>query len=204
MYERNNTKILELLKLTYNKWSDDNASRLAAALSYYTVFSLAPLLLISIAIAGLLAGRQAVQGRVMTQISGLLGREGAESVQLMIASAYKADQGFVASALGIAALIFGATALFVQLQDALDTIWAVRSDKTQGFLHYLKSRWLSFSLILVVGFILLVSLFLSATISFLAQYSTNILPFSAEILALLNFVISILLTSGLFAAEIFN
>lgn len=193
------TKYPELFKKTFYKWSEDKASRMAAALSYYTVFSLAPLLVIAIALAGALSGKEAVEGRLFDQISGMLGTDGARSIEIMIASAYKVDQGLLAGAIGTIALLFGATGLFVQLQDSLDSIWSVRANPKVGIWGYIKSRWMSFSLILVIGFLLLVSLLFTAMISFLADYSSSIFTLPAIAIQLLNQLISILITAGLFA-----
>ncbi len=191
--------LFKLLKRTYIEWTADKGPRLGAALAYYTVFSLAPLLVIVIASAGLFFGQEAVQGQLMGQISGLLGKEGGEAVSSMIASAWKNDGGIFATVMGVLTLLFGATGVFIQLQDALDTIWGVKSTRSEGFLGFIKSRWLSLTMVLGIGFLLLVSLIVSAAISFIAPLSLNYLPFSGELLQLLNFCVSLLMTAGLFA-----
>src|SRR3981189_1855746 len=117
--------IYELLKATYNEWSKDKAPRMGAALAYYTIFSLAPLLVIAIAIAGFVFGAEAVQGQIMGQIQGLVGPESARAVQTMIQSAHNPAQGVFVTIFGIVILLLGASGVFTERQDALNTIWKV-------------------------------------------------------------------------------
>jgi len=189
-----------LLKKTWEESSNDNISRLAAALSYYTIFSLAPLLIIAIGAAGIIFGRDAVQGKVLYQFSNLLGPEGAKTLEVMIASAYKNDGGIIATIVGVGALLLGATGLFVQLHDALNSILKLKRVHAMGTLEYLKNRWLSFTLILAVGFLLLISLFLSAALSSLSEYSTKFIEIPKVFWEIINFALSLLMTLGLFAA----
>ncbi len=154
--------VLRLLKETATEWQEDKVPVLAAALSYYTVFSLAPLLLIAIAIAGAVFGEEAARGEVVKQIQGLVGQEGAEAIQSMIQNAQKPESGgAIATVIGIVTLLFGASGVFGQLQDALNTIWEVKPKPDGGWKSFLQSRFLSFGMVLVVGFLLLVSLMLS-------------------------------------------
>src|SRR6266446_3351637 len=162
--------IYELLKSTYDEWSRDKAPRMGAALAYYTIFSLAPLLVITIAIAGFVFGAEAVQGRIMGEIQGLVGSESARAVQTMIQSAHKPAHGIIATIVGVAVLLVGASGVFSGMQDALNTIWKVDTTSKTGVWNLIKSRFLSFGMVLGIGFLLLVSLLLSAALSAAAGY----------------------------------
>jgi membrane protein len=151
------------------QWWNDKAPRLGAALAYYTVFSLAPLLVIVIAIVGLVFGQEAAQGRISEQMTSLVGPEGGKAIEAMVESASKPSSGIIGTILGIVMLVFGATALFGQLQDALDTIWDVKPKAGGGIWGFFKARFLSFSMVMGIAFLLLVSLVISATLTALAS-----------------------------------
>src|SRR6266545_4147720 len=122
----------ELTSQTFVEWREDKASRLAAALAYYTVFSLAPLLVITIGLAGLVFGDDAVQGHVVAQLRGFIGEKGATFIQDMIVASRRPSHGLIATVVGLAALLFGAAGVFGQLQDALNTIWEVKAPPDRG------------------------------------------------------------------------
>lgn len=191
--------IWTLLKDTYHQWSEDKASRLAAALSYYTIFSLAPLLVIAIAITGLVYGQQAAQNQIVGQIQGLVGHNGAQAIQTMIEGARKPSTSIIATIIGIILLLFGAAGLFGQLQDALNTIWEVTPKPNQGVWAMIKERFLSFTMVLGIGFLLLVSLVISATLSALGVFITGLLPGMDILLQVVNFVVSFAVVTFLFA-----
>ena len=191
--------IWTLLKETFSEWSEDKASRLAAALAYYTIFSLAPLLIIAIAVAGLVFGQEAAQGELVAQIQGLVGQEGAKLIETMIQSASKPTSGIIATAIAIATILFGASGLFGQLQDALNTIWEVKPKPERSILGMVKDRFLSFTMVLGIGFLLLVSLIISAVLSALNPYLTDLLPGSIYLIQILNVVISFGVITLLFA-----
>jgi membrane protein len=151
------------------QWVDDKAPLLGAALAYYTVFSLAPLLVIVIGIAGLLLGHDAAQVGVTSQLENLVGAKGGEAIRTMLASANQPDSGGVGSVFGIIMLVFGASGLFSQLQDALNTIWHVQPKPGRGFAGIVRDRFLSFSMVVGVAFLLLVSLVVSAGLAALAS-----------------------------------
>jgi membrane protein len=138
--------------------------RLAASLSYYSLLSLAPLVLVVIAIASIVFGRDAVEGRVVGEMEGLVGRAGAEVIQTVIRNAHGPKQGVVSLVIGIVTLIVGATTVFVQLQSALNQIWEVKADPKHkgGVMELVRDRLLSIGMILGVGFLLLLSLMISA------------------------------------------
>jgi membrane protein len=194
----------KLLKLTYQGWKEDKASRLSAALAYYTIFSLAPMLLIIIAVTGFFFGQtEVVQSQVMNQIEGLVGAEGREFVSNLLTSASNPAKGIVATIVGIITLLFGALGVFNELHNALNTIWEVKEEETKGFIESIKkvifSRLLSFSMILGIGFLLLVSLVISAGLSAVQETIGNAIPVSEILLQILNLVISIGVITVLFA-----
>jgi membrane protein len=192
-----------LFKLSYQEWKDDHASRLAAALAYYTIFSLAPLLIIAIAIAGLLWQRDAVQQAVLNQIGGLVGTQGQQFVTSLLSSAAHPAQGIFATIIGIITLLFGALGAFNELHNALNTIWDVEEEKVTGVWNSIKKliiqRFLSFAMILGIGFLLLVSLVISTALSALGTWVGSFFPFQQLVLQLINFVISIVFITILFA-----
>lgn len=154
-----------ILKDAALEWLEDKAPRLGAALAYYTIFSLAPLLVIVIAIAGALFGEQAAQGQLIDQLQGLVGQEGGRAVEAMLASADRPQGMTIASVLGVIMLVFGATAVFVQLQDALNTVWEVQPKPDRGIWGLIRDRLLSFGMVLGVAFLLLVSLVVSTALA---------------------------------------
>jgi membrane protein len=193
-----------LFKLTYQGWKEDKASRLSAALAYYTVFSLAPMLLIIIAVTGLFWQRDVVQSQVLNQIEGLVGAEGRTFVSDLLTSASNPARGILGTIVGIVTLIFGALGVFNELHNALNTIWEVEEEDTKsGFLEGLKKiifgRLLSFGMILGIGFLLLVSLVISAGLSAMQETVGNAIPLSEILLQILNLIISVGVITVLFA-----
>lgn len=196
--------IVRLLKETFQEWQEDKASRLAAALAYYTIFSIAPLLIIAIAIAGAVFGEEAARGEIVGQIQGLVGKPGAEFIETAINNANKpGSNGGLASLIGIGVLLFGASGVFAQLQDSLNTIWEVQPKPTKGLrggiMGFLRQRFLTFSMVLVIGFLLMVSLILSAVLSGLSAYMSHLLPGLDFVWGIVNFVISFGVITLLFA-----
>ena len=155
-----------LLKETWSDFNEDKAPRLAAALAYFTIFSLAPLLVIAISIAGLVFGEEAARGALSGQLNSLLGPQGAEAVeQMLAASADQERAGILATVVGVVTLLFGAAGVFGQLQDALNTIWEVAPKPGRGIWGFIRDRFLSLAMVLGTGFLLLVSLLLSTVLS---------------------------------------
>ncbi|MBC7971056.1 MAG: YihY/virulence factor BrkB family protein [Verrucomicrobia bacterium] len=191
----------KLLKDTVTEWSEDKVSLWAAALAYYTIFSLAPLLLIAIAIAGVVFGEDAARGEIVGQIQGLVGKEGATAIQTMIQNAHRPGSGgTIATIVGIATLLFGASGVFGQLQDALNAIWGVKPKPGQGIKSFIQTRFLSFAMVLVISFLLLVSLVLSAALAAIATFFSRFMPDLVILGQVLNFVISFGFITLLFAA----
>jgi membrane protein len=191
--------IYELLKSTYDEWSRDKAPRMGAALAYYTIFSLAPLLVIAIAIAGFVFGTKAVEGRITDQIQGLVGAESAHAVQTMIQSAHKPAHGVVATIFGVVILLLGASGVFTEMQDALNTIWKVDTTSKTGIWNMLKYRFLSFGMVLGIGFLLLVSLLLSAALTAMATYASSFFPIPPAAIHAMDFLFSVFFIAALMA-----
>ena len=187
---------LGVLKETASAWTEDYAPSMGAALSYYTLFSIAPLLLIVIAVAGLIFGADAARGELFGQLAGLIGADGAKALEGLLAAADRPTQGVMATIIGIVTLLLGATTVFGELQNALDRIWrAPAREKAKGWWILLRTRLLSFGMILGIAFLLMVSLVLSAVISVLGKWWG-----AAEIFAhMLEIVLSFGLSTVLFA-----
>lgn len=194
-------KLLDLLKETFKEWNEDKASRLAAALAYYTVFSLAPLLILVIAIAGSVLGEQAAEGQLVGQIRGLVGQDAAELISTAIEGSNRPGEnsGLFPSLISIAVLLFGATGVFVQLQESLNTIWEVAPKPGRQVKGFLQQRFLSFGMILVIAFLLLISLVVSAVLAALNTYMSSLLPGVDFLWIVLNLVISLGVITFLFA-----
>lgn len=189
-----------LAKKAVVAWIDDFAPSMGAAISYYTVFSLAPLLVIVIAIAGAIFGRDAVSEQISGQLTGLIGKEGATVVEGLVATASNTGRGVVAGVVGIVVLLFGATTVFAELQSALDRIWHVpEREKPQGVWAILRARLLSFGLILALAFMLMISLVVSAVTASLGTWVGGLMPGSAVLLYIVNTLISLTFLSVLFA-----
>jgi membrane protein len=150
---------------SFRCFSEDRVSRLGAALAYYSVFSIAPLLVIAIGIASLIFGQQAARGEILEQIEGTVGSSAGRSLQDMLGATDRAGGGVAATIVGVALLLFGASGVFVQLQDALDTIWHVAPRPDRSWWTIVRERFLSFAMVVAIGFLLLVSLAVSAALS---------------------------------------
>jgi len=193
--------IWELLKVTFSQWRRDQASLMAAALAYYTVFSLAPLSIIVIAIAGSVFGEQAAKGELVAQIQGVIGRDGAQLIQTAIENASQLDpsQGPIPTVINIGVLLFGASVIFTQLQKSLNRIWEVELKPENGIMHFIRKRLLSFSMVLVIAFLLLVSLVISTMLVILGNYLRGLVPGFTYLWQLLNFLVSFGIVTLLFA-----
>ena len=160
-----------LIKRVSNSWINDYVPSMGAALAYYTMFSLAPLLLIVVSVAGLVFGQDAARGEIEAELRALMGETGAKAVQDLLASVRKPAEGVAATALGIVLLLIGATSVFGELQDSLDRIWHVPTRKrSSGVMVLLRTRLLSFGMILAIGFLLMVSLVVSAGLAAVGRW----------------------------------
>ncbi|MDB5946282.1 MAG: YihY/virulence factor BrkB family protein [Ramlibacter sp.] len=190
----------DMFKKAGAAWLDDFAPSMGAAISYYTVFSLAPLLVIVIAIAGAVFGREAVTGQIVGQLSGLIGKDGATFVQGLVASASDTNKGLVAGLISIVILVIGATSVFAELQSALDRIWHVPvANKPSGLWALLRTRLVSFGLILGVTFLLMVSLSVSAGIAAFGAWAGGLMPGWELLLHVINMAVSVSVATVLFA-----
>jgi membrane protein len=180
-------------------WWNDNVSRLGASLSYYTLFSLAPMLVIAIAIAGFVFGAEAARGEIVDQIQGLVGRDGARAVQAMLQGAAKRSSGILATIVGLVTLVVGATGVFLELQAALNGIWRVKPKPSTGIMGVLRQRLISFGLVVGVGFLLLVSLLVSAALAALGKFLGSYMPGYAVLGQALNVLLSLAVITLLFA-----
>lgn len=195
------TRTWHLIKAAVSSWVDDFAPSMGAALSYYTVFSLAPMLLIVIGVAGLIFGAEAARGEIVVQLRGLMGEQGAVAVEELLKSASDPGKGILATIVGFGTLMVGATAVFAELQSSLDRIWRTPAPPNEsGIWGIIRTRILSFGLILGLGFLMIVSLVLSAGLAALGNWWGNYLGKWEFVLQALNFVVSFGVVTVIFAA----
>jgi membrane protein len=190
----------QLLKETFSAWDEDKCPRLGAALAYYTIFSIAPLLIIGIGITGFVFGEQAARGEIVGQIESAVGQPAAMAIEEMLKNTHAEGSYTFAAVVGIVLLLFGASGVFIQLQDALNTIWKVAPKPDRGIRGIVRDRLLSFMVVLGTGLLLLVSLVISATLAALSKFLTPAaLPGGTYLWQGINGLISFLLITLLFA-----
>lgn len=180
-------------------WVNDNAPRLSAALAFYTILSVAPLLVIMTAIAGAVFGEHAASGQLVDQLRGILGESGAEVVKSVIEKSDRPTAGTFASVIGIVTLLFGASGVFGELQGALNTVWHVKPKPGRGIVDTIRDRFLSFGMVLAVGFLLLVTLLITAGLAAFSGYLEGLVPGLATMMQIANSLLSLLLVTALFA-----
>ena len=188
-----------LIRASLSSWLDDYAPSMGAALSYYTVFSLAPLIVIIVSVAGLIFGADAVRGEVFGQIAGLMGAEPAKAVEDMLASVSKPSTGVMGTVIGLVVLLIGATTVFGELQDALDRIWRAPARHGSGLWTLVRSRLLSFGMILGVAFLLTVSLVAGAAVSAFGKWWGDWFAGWEVVAQIVNVVLGFALTTAVFA-----
>ena len=189
-----------LIKKSVLAWIDDYAPSMGAAIAYYTLFSIAPLLIIVIAVAGLVFGPEAAQGAIVAQLQGLIGKEGAIALQALLKSVNEPTQGVIATVISSVTLVIGATTVVAELQSALDRIWRVPVPAgDSGIWTLLRTRLLSFGLVLGLGFLLLVSLVVSTDVAAFGKWWSGFSGGGEALLHVLNFIVSFAITTGLFA-----
>ena len=192
--------VWRLTRQVFEAWLDDYGPSMGAALAYYTMFSMAPLLLIVIAVAGLVFGEQAARGEIAAQLAVLMGEAGAGAVQALLSSVRHPAQGAAATVMGGLLLLLGATTVFGELQDALDRIWRVPArSRSAGWITLLRARLLSFGMILAIGFLLMVSLVLSASLDMLGRWWGPAFGAWLALAAVVNAVVSFCLVAVVFA-----
>lgn len=193
-------QIWQLIKAAASSWSDDYAPSMGAALSYYTLFSIAPLLLIVISVAGMVFGEEAARGEIFGQLNSFMGSEAAAAIQGLLESVNKPAKGAFATIVGVALVLIGATTVFAELQDAMDRIWrAPARNKTSGLWSLLRARLLSFGMILSIGFLLMVSLVMGAALSALSRWWSPLFTGWETVAQVLNTLFSFAITMLAFA-----
>jgi membrane protein len=192
-------RIWALVKATFSSWLDDYAPSMGAALAYYTLFSIAPLLLIVISTAGLVFGEQAVRGEIFDQLRDLMGDQGAQAVQSLLESVSQPEESVAGTIVGTILLLVGATTVLGELQDAFDRIWRAPAKEEAGWWKVLRGRLLSFGIILGIGFLLIVSLVFSAALAALGKWWGPYFPGLEVLAASVNFVFSFALMTAMFA-----
>jgi membrane protein len=188
-----------LLGETFLEWYEDRAPRLGAALAFYTVFALAPGLILIIALAALLLGKEAAQGQIINQVQDLAGDVGAQAVLAAIESARSAGGSLLATSLGVVTLLFGLWGVFGELQDALNTIWGVTVRPGRGVIGVIKQRFWSAAMVVGIGFLLLVSLAASAWLAALGKFFSRLLPLPAAVMETANALLSFVIITFMFA-----
>lgn len=188
-----------LTKAAASSWVDDYAQSMGAALAYYTMFSIAPLLLIVISLAGFLFGMEAARGEIVEQLRGLMGPQGAQAVQGLLVSMSKPAESIPAVVVGSALLLIGATSVFAELQDALDRIWRAPKRRKGGIWSLLRARVLSFGMIMGIGFLLMVSLVVSAALAAFGRLWGPLFADWALLARLINSLFTFVFTATLFA-----
>lgn len=196
---RSPKSIFELPKQLISEWIAQDVPRMGAALAFYTFFAIAPLLVIVLAIAGFWFGEQAASRELFSQVSSLVGNQGAEAIQALVIAARKPKTGAWASVIAAVTLFVGATGVFVQIQDALNSVWSVRRVPGRGLRNFIKDRLLSFAFVVGIGFLLLVSLVLSAGLSAMDKFLVVLVPVQETIWQGINVVVSFGVITLLFA-----
>jgi membrane protein len=191
-------QLVQVMRCALSEWMAHRDASKGAALAFYTLFSIAPVLVLVIAIAGFFYGVEAAQGQLLTELQGLMGPRGGEAVQLVLAGARNKESGMWATALAALLLLFGATSAFAELKDSLDEIWSLPKPEGGGWWDMLRTRLLSFGLILVLAFMLMVSLVVSAGLAVLEKLATGIWQDAAVLLSWLASAISFLVIATLF------
>jgi membrane protein len=191
--------IWDLLVSTYNEFIDDKALKMAAALSYYAAFSIGPLLIIVIAIAGFFFGEDAAEGQLKQEITGLLGSDGAALVQTIIKGAADQSSGIFAAVVSVVLLILGSVGVFLELQESLNIIWGVELRPGRGIWGFIKNRLVSFSMVVTIGFLLMISLIINSIISLLNNYIGEAMSAYLPFAEILNIISSFAVITLLFA-----
>jgi membrane protein len=189
----------EVLKDAFNGFSDHKVTKLSGSLAYYTVFSMGPLMIVIIAVSGFFLGREAIEGQIYQQLEGFLGPDTAIQLQDMIKKAAISDKGLVAIIIGGVTLLLGATTVFAEIQDSINTIWGLKPKPKKGWLKLIQNRLLSFSVIISLGFLLLVSLGVTAVIDgFSNRLAARFADVSVVIFYIVNQVVTFLVITSIF------
>jgi len=193
------TAIWNLTKASVSAWSEDKAPSRGAALSYYTIFAMPPLFMIAIFMASLIFNPASVQSEIFSEVGGVIGKKSAEAIQTAMTAQYQTDKGLFASAIAIITLLISTTGLFVELQDALNSIWGVEARPKQGVIGFIRMRLLSFAMVVGIGFLLLVSLVVSAALAAFSKLLNELLPGMGVLSVVTGGLISFAVITVLFA-----
>jgi len=188
-----------LLKAAFEEWWNDRAMSLGASIAFFTVFSMAPMLLAAIAVAGLAFGREAAQGAIVSELGGMIGAKEASTLEAMIASASNVGSGIIGTTIGIITFLLLVTGAVIELQDDLNIIWKAKPPQSSGILNFLRTRLISFALVLGIGFLLLVSLLIDAGLSAVSAYIEPNFSGATAILRFLNSLVAFAIAVLLFA-----
>ena len=191
--------VWQILKETGTAWDEDNVTRLAASLAYYTLLSIAPLIILAVAVTGLAFGEAAAREHIAGELAGVVGSGAAEAIESIAKNARTPGTGVFSIAVGLLVLLFGASGVFGELQAALNTVWDVAPKPGRGIWGLIKDRFFSFTLVVGVAFLLLVSLIVSAGLTWVGQVFERSLPGGAVVWQVLNFCISLAVVTALFA-----
>ncbi len=183
--------IFDLIKETFSSFSENKVMKLSASLAYYTIFSMGPLLIVIISLCGLLFSKQAVEGKLYDILKNFVGSDTAFSLQTMIERVGKDDQSFIAGIIGFVVLMLGATSIFSEIQDSINIIWGIQAKPKKNWIKYLQNRFLSFSVIVSLGFLLLITLLISSLIELV---SNNLSLYFPNTTIIVFYVINLLLT----------
>ena len=190
--------LFQILKTTFASWNRHEAPRLGAALAFYTILSLSPLVIIVLALAGLIFSRSTAQAHILSQVQGMIGPDGGKAVESMLANAQRPAAGILGTIIGLLSLLFGASGVFTELRSALNLIWEVTPEKTSGVVGLLRERFFSFGMVLSIGFLLLVSLVVSTVLAAIGKFFGGLLPVPSPLVAVFNFFLSYLGVAVLF------
>jgi membrane protein len=191
-------KLLSIFKSTFTGWNRHEAPRLGAALAFYTILSLSPLLILAVALAGFIFSQSTAQAHILSEVQGTIGSEGGKAVESMLAHAQRPATGIVGGIIGILSLLFGASGVFTELRSALNLVWNVKPEQTSGVAALLRERFFSFGMVLSIGFLLLVSLVISTVLAAIGKFFGGLLPIPSPVLAVLNFLLSFIGVAVLF------
>ncbi|MGI8951336.1 MAG: YihY/virulence factor BrkB family protein [Chitinophagaceae bacterium] len=192
--------IWEILKNSFAGFANDKVPKLSASLAYYTLFSMGPLLVLIISLCGLFWGREAIEGKVYAQLQSFVGHDTAMQLQQIIKNASLAGKSKTAAIIGGIALLIGATSVFAEIQDSINMIWGLKPKPKKGWLKFLQNRFLSFSVIISLGFLLLVSLAVTAVIEGFSNKLQNAYPsVTVVVFYIINLIITLIVTTLIFA-----
>jgi membrane protein len=192
-------ELVSVLKMTFAAWNRHEAPRLGAALAFYTILAMSPLLILVVALGGIILSRSTAQAHILSQVQGMVGPEGGKAVESMLANAQKPASGILGTVVGLVSLLFGASGVFAELRSALNLIWEVTPKEASGIIGLLRERFFSFGMVLSIGFLLLVSLVVSTILAALGKFFGGLLPpVPSAVLAIINFFLSYVGVATLF------